>query len=328
MNFELLEGHNLKIRAVVEGEGPLVVLVHGWPESWYSWRHQIKPLTQAGFKVAAIDVRGYGGSDKPHEIGAYSLKNIAADVAGVIDSLGYQEAYLFGHDWGGPIVWTTGLLYPDTIKAVGALSVPYTPIGDKSLIQLFRELYKGKFFYQLYFQKEGVSEAEFESDVKTALEKTYFGGDGRGMKFMLENFDNPAYKKTVDSTMLENTPSFETYPAWLTQEDMDYFVTEFEQSGFRGPFNRYRAQDIDFEELQEFKGVSYPLPACFITGTLDPVNFFARDESASADDILEAFTKNYDDLRKVEIIDGIGHWTQQESPELVTKHMLDFLTNL
>ena len=137
MNFEVLDGNNLKIRAVVEGNGPLVVLVHGWPESWYSWRHQIKPLTEAGFKVAAIDVRGYGGSDKPHEISAYSLKNLAADIAGVIDSLGYKEAYLFGHDWGGPIVWTTGLLYQDTIKGVGALSVPYTPVGEKSLIQLF-----------------------------------------------------------------------------------------------------------------------------------------------------------------------------------------------
>tara|TARA_B100001248_G_scaffold73231_1_gene52144 strand:- start:419 stop:1405 length:987 start_codon:yes stop_codon:yes gene_type:complete len=328
MNFHLLDGNNQKIRAVVEGEGPLVVLVHGWPESWYSWRHQIEPLAKAGFKVAAIDVRGYGGSDKPHEIAAYSLKNIAADVAGVIDSLGYKEAYLFGHDWGGPIVWTTGLLYQDTIKAVGALSVPYTPVGEKSLIQLFRELYKGKFFYQLYFQEEGVAEAEFEADVRKALEITYFSADGRGMQFMMENINNPEYQKTPDSKMLENSPKFDTYPNWLTQEDMNYFIKEFEQSGFRGPFNRYRAQDIDFEELQEFKNIAYPLPACFITGTLDPVNFFARDESASEADILEAFTKNYEDLRKVEILDGIGHWTQQESPEAVTDHMIDFLKNI
>ena len=260
-------------------------MVHGWPESWYSWRHQIEPLAKAGFKVAAIDVRGYGGSDKPHEIAAYSLKNIAADVAGVIDSLGYKEAYLFGHDWGGPIVWTTGLLYQDTIKAVGALSVPYTPVGEKSLIQLFRELYKGKFFYQLYFQEEGVAEAEFEADVRKALEITYFSADGRGMQFMMENINNPEYQKTPDSKMLENSPKFDTYPNWLTQEDMNYFIKEFEQSGFRGPFNRYRAQDIDFEELQEFKNMAYPLPACFITGTLDPVNFFARDESASEADL-------------------------------------------
>ena len=328
MNFQLLDGYNLKIRAVVEGEGPLVVLVHGWPESWYSWRHQIEPLAKAGFKVAAVDVRGYGGSDKPYEIAAYSLKNLAADIAGVIDSLGYKEAYLFGHDWGGPIVWTTGLLYQDTVKAVGALSVPYTPIGEKSLIQLFRELYKDKFFYQLYFQEEGVAEAEFEADVRKALEITYFSGDGRGMQFMMDNIGNPAYKKTPESKMLENSPEFDTYPNWLTQEDMNYFINEFEQSGFRGPFNRYRAQDIDFEELQEFKNVSYPLPACFITGTLDPVNFFARDESASEEDILKAFTKNYDDLRKVEILDGIGHWTQQESPEAVTNHMIDFLKNI
>ena len=328
MNFHLLDANNQKIRAVVEGEGPLVVLVHGWPESWYSWRHQIEPLAKAGFKVAAIDVRGYGGSDKPHEIAAYSLKNIAADVAGVIDSLGYKEAYLFGHDWGGPIVWTTGLLYQDTIKAVGALSVPYTPVGEKSLIQLFRELYKGKFFYQLYFQEEGLAEAEFEADVRKALEITYFSADGRGMQFMMENINNPEYQKTPDSKMLENSPKFDTYPNWLTQEDMNYFIKEFEQSGFRGPFNRYRAQDIDFEELQEFKNIAYPLPACFITGTLDPVNFFARDESASEADILEAFTKNYEDLRKVEILDGIGHWTQQESPEAVTDHMIDFLKNI
>jgi len=148
------------------------------------------------------------------------------------------------------------------------------------------------------------------------------------MQFMLENLGNPAYQKTPDSKMLENSPSFDSYPDWLTQEDMNYFINEFEQSGFRGPFNRYRAQDIDHQELQEFKNLSYPLPACFITGTLDPVNFFARDESASQEDILEAFTKNYDDLRKVEIIDGIGHWTQQESPELVTSHMIDFLTKI
>ena len=174
MNFQLLDGNNLKIRAVVEGDGPLVVLVHGWPESWYSWRHQIEPLTKAGFKVAAIDVRGYGGSDKPYDIAEYSLKNIAADIAGVIDSLGYKEAYLFGHDWGGPIVWTTGLLYQDTIKAVGALSVPYTPVGEKSLIQLFRELYKDKFFYQLYIQEEGVAEAEFEADVRKGFRNYLF----------------------------------------------------------------------------------------------------------------------------------------------------------
>ena len=328
MNFQLLDGNNLKIRAVVEGEGPLVVLVHGWPESWYSWRHQIDPLAKAGFKVAAIDVRGYGGSDKPYEIGAYSLKNLAADIAGVIDSLGYKEAYLFGHDWGGPIVWTTGLLYQDTIKAVGALSVPYTPVGEKSLIQLFRELYKDKFFYQLYIQEEGVAEAEFEADVRKALEITYFSSDGRGMQFMIENIGNPEYQKTPDSTMLEKSPRFDSFPDWLTQEDLNYFINEFEKSGFRGPFNRYRAQDIDFEELQEFKNVSYPLPACFITGTLDPVNFFARDESASEEDILKAFTKNYDDLRKVEILDGIGHWTQQENPEAVTTHMIDFLKNI
>ena len=157
MEFKFIETNGITLRAAVEGEGPLVIMVHGCPESWFSWRHQIPVIAEAGYKVVAIDVRGYGGSDKPHAIEEYTLKKLSDDVVGVIDFFGEEKAILFGHDWGGPIVWTTGLLYPDIIKAVGALSVPYTPIGDKSLIQLFRELYKGKFFYQLYFQKEGVA---------------------------------------------------------------------------------------------------------------------------------------------------------------------------
>ena len=164
MEFKVLDTNGIKIRAAVEGAGPLVVMVHGCPESWYSWRHQIPVIAAAGYTVAAIDVRGYGGSDKPHEIEAYSLKNLSQDVIGVIDAMGFDNAILFGHDWGGPIVHTTALLNENKISAVAGLSVPYFPRGEISTIDLFKMIYEGKFFYQLYFQKEGVAEEEFEVD--------------------------------------------------------------------------------------------------------------------------------------------------------------------
>ena len=327
MNFQLLDGNNLKIRTVVEGEGPLVVLVHGWPESWYSWRHQIDPLAKAGFKVAAVDVRGYGGSDKPHEIAAYSLKNLAADIAGVIDSLGYKEAFLFGHDWGGPIVWTTGLLYQDTIKAVGALSVPYTPVGEKSLIQLFRELYKDKFFYQLYIQEEGVAEREFEENIRKYLELTYFSIDARGMRFQKENAIN-ASSKGPNAKYLDGIPEFDTYPSWMTNEDMDYLVNEFENSGMRGPLNRYRAQQIDFDDLLELTDAKIKQPSAFLTGKYDPVNFFTGSNYESSEDLRNRIGKNYENLLSAYLLDNAGHWVQQEKPKEVNKFILDFLSRL
>ena len=147
--FQMLETNGIKLRAHVEGEGPLIVLVHGFPESWYSWRHQIKPLAQAGFQVAAIDVRGYGGSDKPHDVSAYSMEEITADVAGVAKALGHQQSILIGHDWGAPIVWNTSVLYPDVIRAVAGLSVPYAGLGPAPFIDIARHFYteNGKFFY-------------------------------------------------------------------------------------------------------------------------------------------------------------------------------------
>ena len=245
MEYKHLNGNGLKIGAAIEGEGPLIVLVHGWPESWYSWRHQIPFLASLGYKVAAIDVRGYGQSDKPYEIAEYSMKNLTSDVISVIEDLGYSDAILFGHDWGAPIVWNTAALFPEKISGVGALSVPYTGRGPMSSIDLWKMLYKGKFFYQLYFQEEGVAEEEFEKDLKNALELTYFSSDGRGMSFLAENADNPKYQKNVNSKFLDCLPVFDDYPDWINKEELMFFVKEFENSGMRGPLNRYRAQTID-----------------------------------------------------------------------------------
>ena len=162
MEFKFIETNGITLRAAVEGDGPLVIMVHGCPESWFSWRHQIPVIAEAGYKVVAIDVRGYGGSDKPHAIEEYTLKKLSDDVVGVIDFFGEEQAILFGHDWGAPIVWYTSLLNEKRVSAVAGLSVPYFPQGDVSPMDAFEAIFEDKFFYMIYFQEEGVAESEFE----------------------------------------------------------------------------------------------------------------------------------------------------------------------
>src|SRR5512143_2340365 len=179
--FRMIDTNGVKLRAVVSGQGPLVVMVHGFPESWYSYRHQIGPIAAAGFTACAIDVRGYGGSDKPYPVADYAMQHMVGDVAGVIEALGGGErAVVIGHDWGAPIVWNTALTRPDRVRAVAGLSVPYTGIPLRSFREVFEEFFtqRGYFFYQAYFQDEGVAEAEMEADVRTALRKFYYAISG------------------------------------------------------------------------------------------------------------------------------------------------------
>src|SRR5512145_120786 len=244
-DFRVVEANRLGFRVAVAGEGPLVVLVHGWPESWYSWRHQIPALAEAGYRVAAPDVRGYGGSDKPQPIEAYAIKAMCADVAGLIAALGESQAILVGHDWGAPIVWNTALFHPEKVRAVMALSVPHLGRGPAPRIALFRKIYEGRFFYQLYFQTPGVAEAELEADVRTSLRKIYYWASGEGIEA------GTLFNKPPDARLLDGLPDPDPFPAWLTPADLDYYVSEFERSGFRGPLNRYRNSELDFAQMAE-----------------------------------------------------------------------------
>jgi pimeloyl-ACP methyl ester carboxylesterase len=214
-DFVFVNTNGIRLRVALTGTGPLIVLVHGWPESWYSWRHQIPALAAAGYRVAAIDVRGYGGSDKPHAIEAYAIKDMCADVADVIECLGEKQAILIGHDWGAPIVWNTALFFPDRVRAVAGLSVPHAGRGPMSRIELFKNLYKDRFFYQLYFQKPGVAEAEFEADLRTALRKIYYQASGDCRKSGLRP------PKPADARYLDGLTDPDPFPAWLTDADLD-----------------------------------------------------------------------------------------------------------
>ena len=327
MEFKFIDTNGITLRAAVEGEGPLIIMVHGCPESWFSWRRQIPVIAETGYKVVAIDVRGYGGSDKPHAIEEYTLKKIGADIIGIIDFFEEDQAILIGHDWGGPIVWYTSLLNENRISAVAGLSVPYFPQREVSPLDAFEVIYKDKFFYQLYFQKEGVAESEFELDLRKYLESTYFSIDARGMK---KQFENPlnAMNKGPNAKYLDDVVEFESYPDWINKDEMNYLINEFENSGMRGPLNRYRAQRIDFEELKDFRDKKLKQPAALMVGSLDPVNFFIGDGYKDTEHLKEVFEPVYENLIKTELIKDVGHWTQQEAPEEVNRFLLDFLKQI
>lgn len=319
-DFRTIETNGIRVRAAVEGSGPLVVMVHGWPESWYSWRHQMKPLADAGYTACAIDVRGYGGSDKPHPVEAYAMQEVTADVAGVIDALSPgKPAVLFGHDWGAPIVWHTALLHPSKVRAVCGMSVPYTGRPARPLTELFDQMFtrQGKFFYIAYFQNEGVAEKEFESDLMGTLGRLYYmaSGDFRDSGIV------PAEKRVGD-TMLGGLPYPDPYPAWMSEADLAYFVKEFEGSGLRGPINRYRNFERDWAYMADRDPIIHQ-PAFFIGGARDAVMGGATEESLTA-----AMKPHFDALMGVKFVPKVGHWNQQEDPEGTTRLMLDWLARL
>ena len=260
--------NTINIYAKEIGEGPLVIMVHGWPESWYSWRHQLKPIADLGYKVLAIDVRGYGQSSMPYEVEQYDMLSLVGDIINIIDAENVENAILIGHDWGAPICWTAAALHPNKIKAVIGLSIPHSRRGNISNMELWRQIYKDKFFYQTYFEKEGVAEKELEKDIGASLRKIYhwISAEGHDAKIRT-NFDK-------DSELLDGLVDPKLFPSWLTSDDLDFYIKQFKNSGFRGPINRYRNQDRDWEKIPELSHLKIEVPSFFIGGGKDSVKNF------------------------------------------------------
>jgi pimeloyl-ACP methyl ester carboxylesterase len=332
MNSVVLNDAGLSLHVEVLGEGPLIVCVHGWPELSHSWRHQLAYFSTRGYRIAAVDVRGYGNSSAPWGVEAYSMRNLCRDVATVVTALleasnhpsqssSQPKAILFGHDWGAPIVWNTAVLFPELIGAVAGLSVPFVPIRSRSFLEIAAEVYRDRFFYQLYFQEEGRAENDFEADVGAALRKVYYALSGEGLR------DSTVYKamrnKGKDDALLTDLVDPEPFPKWLTPDDLAMFTATFSRTGFRGAFNRYRAQTLDVTELADIAGQPVTQPACFIAGALDPVRTFVPGVDAYA----KAGT-HCQDFRGSTILPDIGHWVQQEAPAATNEALADFLAGL
>ncbi len=244
--FAIVQTNGIRLRVALAGKGPLVVLVHGWPESWYSWRHQISALAEAGYRVAAPDVRGYGGSDKPAAIEAYSIKDMCTDIAGLIESLGEKQAVLVGHDWGAPIVWNTSLFFPERVRAVAGLSVPHAGRGPAPRIELFRNIYT-----RIASSIRSISSNRVlprRNSGPTCAHRC--GRSIMGPRAKASRRDQRP-KKLPDAKYLDGLTDPDPLPHWLTRDDLDYYVGEFERSGFRGPLNRYRTSEIDFAQQAE-----------------------------------------------------------------------------
>lgn len=318
-DFRMIDTGGARLRVAVKGAGPLVIMVHGFPESWYSWRHQIGPVAAAGFTAAAIDVRGYGGSDRPHDVAAYRMEALTADVAGIADALAPgAPAILLGHDWGAPIVWNSALSRPDRFSAVAALSVPFTGVPKRPFTETFRAAFtaKGRFFYQEWFQEVGPAEREAQADVRDFLRRFYYAISG----------DAPPGtwpSKPHGATLLQDMVDPDPFPEWLTPDDLDYYVAEFEASGFFGPISRYRNHERDFDWLQQFRERRIEQPALFIGGDKDPAT---TGFGAIADPI--AVMRPHVPRVEGHILDGCGHWTQQERPAEVNALLLDWLARV
>lgn len=316
----IVAANGLSVHLAEQGDGPLVLLCHGFPETWYSWRHQLPALAEAGFHAVAPDLRGYGETSRPSEIDKYTLFHLVGDMVGLLDGLGAETAVIVGHDWGATLAWHAALLRPDRFRAVVASSVPMMgqpPVPPtKNFPQTDREL-----FYTLYFQEPGTAEAEFERDVRATLRKLFFGASGdAGPRRSGDGTPNPFAMVSRTDGLLASLPFPASLPSWLTEEDVSTYVASFEKSGFRGGLNYYRNLDRNWELLACFGGAKVTIPALFLIGD--------RDVGLSIpgmDQIIADMPKLVPQLRPTVMISGCGHWPQQERPEAFNAALLSFL---
>ena len=311
INQRRVETNGISLNIAEQGEGPLVLMLHGFPESWYSWRHQFSALAEAGYHAVAPDMRGYGDSDKPFEIEAYNQVEVVNDIIGLIPALGHETAVVFGHDWGAPTAWSCALNHPDKVSAVGALSVPFRPRGDSPPLATLKAIFKDRFFYQLYFQEPGKAETELEKDPALTIRKFYHMASGEMNTSLLS-------EKPADADLLSDLPDPGTEMGpWISEEDVSFYANEFRQSGFRGPLSYYRNMDLTWE-LTKDSPRQISQPALFVAGERDGVILMAADA-------LKELDKHVTDLRVNKLIPKIGHWTQQEAPEEVNQALIQFL---
>jgi pimeloyl-ACP methyl ester carboxylesterase len=329
VQHRVVETNGIRLHVAEQGEGPLVLLCHGFPESWYSWRHQLRALAEAGFHAVAPDMRGYGQSEAPAEIERYTLLHLVGDMVGLLDALGAPTAVIAGHDWGAPVAWHAALLRPDRFRAVIGLSVPFRPRGSTRPTTQMPQT-ADTVFYQLYFQEPGVAEAELERDVRTTIRRILYSGSGDRSESSdggraRAGLGNPEAVGMVPRRggFLSHTADAEVLPLWLTEADVDFFAGEFSRAGFRGGLNWYRNLHRNWELMAPFAAAPIRQPSLFVAGSRDGVIRMPGMRTAMDElrPVLPGLTKSV-------IIDGVGHWVQQEAPDEVNALLLDFLTAL
>jgi len=319
LKHRFIDTNGIKMHIAEQGEGPLIVLCHGWPESWYSWRHQIPALAAAGFHVVAPDQRGYGQTDKPEPIGAYNILQLTGDIVGLVNALGADSAIIAGHDWGAPVAWTSALVRPDIFRAVVLLSVPYFLRGSIRPTIGMKAMAGDRNFYQLYFQEPGRVEKELEEDVRRSMMMILYGASGDPPPNERWNFIFDKSKKFSESGVVPKK-----LPAWLSEADVDFYTGEFKRAGFRGGINWYRNSDRNWELTPFLAGAKLRQPTLFVAGDRDVV----IDMVGGKQNVMATLDANVPNLRKKVLLPGAGHWTQQERPREVNELMVEFVGGL
>jgi pimeloyl-ACP methyl ester carboxylesterase len=318
-----VEANGIRIHLAEAGKGPPVLLCHGFPESWYSWRHQLKALAEAGFRAVAPDMRGYGETDRPEEIEKYTLFHLVGDMVGVVSALGENKAVIVGHDWGAPVAWHAALFRPDVFRGVAGLSVPFRPRGSAKPTSVMPQTEEAQ-FYQLYFQAPGVAEVELGRDPQVTIRRML----GSASFAAPRNTDGKPSDGGVGMVpksggVLTHMADPERLPSWLTDEDVDFYALEFARTGFRGGLNYYRNIDRNWELMAPFAGLPVTVPALYVAGDRDLVVRFR-----GAPELIANLTKFVPNLRKTIMLPGCGHWTQQERPAEVNAALLEFLRGI
>jgi pimeloyl-ACP methyl ester carboxylesterase len=311
ITHRFVEANGIRMHIAEQGEGPLVLLCHGFPESWYSWRHQLAALAEAGFHAVAPDMRGYGQTERPDEIGKYTLLHLVGDMVGLLDALEAPAAVIAGHDWGAPVAWHAALLRPERFRAVMALSVPYRPRGSRRPTSAMPQT-GDAVFYQLYFQAPGVAEAELGRDVRRTLRML--------LRTPTKELNPLATMVPRDGGWLSRMPEPASLPEWLTEADLAFYAGEFERTGFSGGLNWYRNIDRNWELLAPWARAQVQVPALYVAGERDLVLAFP-----GAKEMVENLKTFVPQLRRTIILPGCGHWTQQERPREVNTAMIEFL---
>ena len=317
IKFLTVESNGIQMRVATMGEGPAVLFAHGWPESWYSWRHQIKAVADAGFRALAPDMRGYGGTDAPEDVTTYNQVNLAADMVGILDALGIETATMVGHDWGAPVATHSVLLYPERFNGLVLMSVPHGGRGPVNPMDAMRAQTGDNFFYMVYHNEPGgVAEAEYDSDPRGFLSRIYLSPDSPREP---PEVTDP---KRSAGGWIPRLGAPKGLPDWLTQQDLDYYVSQFEKSGFRGGVNYYRNFGLSWELTADLDQ-TVRVPALFIAGDKDLVISGATEPQLRA-----MMATTLPQLTDVVLIPDIGHWVQQEAAEETNAALLSFLEAL
>jgi pimeloyl-ACP methyl ester carboxylesterase len=318
IDHRFIETNGIRMHIAEQGRGHLVILCHGFPECWYAWRHQISAIAEAGFHVVAPDLRGYGQSDRPESVEVYNILELTSDIVGLVHALGREQAIIVGHDQGAPLAWHCALLRPDMFNAIALLSVPYRARTWDSRLptEILKQIAGDRQLYVLYFQEQGLAEAELEADVRKSLRMILYSASG----------DAPPEKRwrflfNKSETFLDSVAEPEQLPSWLSEQDLDFLTQEFERTGFRGGLARYRNLDRDWQLTSFLSGAKLAQPALFIGGEFDIATTMNRE-------IINRLEITMPNLKKQVLLPNTGHWVQQERPTKVNQLLIKFLTQV